>query len=126
MYDSGKIILGLLIFLALLTSPLWYNAVSGQGSYTPDPKIITAEKECVEAADFMKAKHMDLLDDWRDKVVREGVRIYEAENGNKYDMSLSRTCMDCHSNKSEFCDSCHHYAGIDPYCWNCHVEPEEK
>jgi len=73
----------------------------------------------------MKANHMDLLNQWRDDVVRKGVRIYKAGNGRKFEMSLSNTCMNCHSNKSEFCDECHGYGGVDPYCWDCHIEPEE-
>jgi hypothetical protein len=40
-------------------------------------------------------------------------------------MSLTRTCLDCHSNKAEFCDRCHTYMAVDPYCWDCHVEPKE-
>ena len=27
-------------------------------------------------------------------------------------MSLSNTCLDCHSNKAEFCDRCHNYASV--------------
>jgi hypothetical protein len=73
----------------------------------------------------MKANHMDLLNEWRDLVVRDGKRIYDSFDGKEYIMSLSNTCMDCHSNKSEFCDSCHDYSGVIPYCWDCHVEPEE-
>jgi hypothetical protein len=69
--------------------------------------------------------HMDLLNEWRDDVVRKGKRIYTSPGGKKYNMSLSNTCMECHSNKAEFCDECHQYAGVDPYCWNCHIEPKE-
>jgi hypothetical protein len=41
-------------------------------------------------------------------------------------MSLQNTCMQCHPNKAEFCDRCHNYASVKPYCWDCHVEPKEK
>ena len=125
MFDTGKIILGLVIFIALITFPIWYNASVGNASYVPDPKIITIEKECVAPVEYMKSAHMNLLNEWRETVVRDGVRVYEAYNGKKYNMSLSGTCTNCHSNKSEFCDECHHYAGVDPYCWKCHVEPRE-
>ena len=125
MYDTGKILAGLIIFLALLTSPVWYNAASGRASYVPEPKIVTGEKQCVAPKDYMKANHMDLLNEWRDLVVRGGERIYDSFDGKEYIMSLSNTCMDCHSNKSDFCDSCHEYCGVKPYCWDCHVEPEE-
>jgi hypothetical protein len=40
-------------------------------------------------------------------------------------MSLSDTCLDCHSKKDQFCDACHTYSAVDPYCWTCHVVPEE-
>jgi hypothetical protein len=33
--------------------------------------------------------------------------------------------MGCHVNKSEFCDRCHDYTAVTPYCWECHVEPRE-
>lgn len=125
MHDAGKILAGLIIFLALLTSPIWYNAASGRASYVPEPKIVTKAEQCVAPKDYMKANHMDLLNEWRDLVVRDGKRIYDSFDGKEYIMSLSNTCMDCHSNKSDFCDSCHDYSGVEPYCWDCHVEPEE-
>ena len=125
MYDAGKIIVGLVIFLALLTFPIWYNVASSKGAVKPNPEIVTSEKACVEDAGYMKAEHMDLLDEWRDMVVREGKRVHVAPSGRKFEMSLSNTCMSCHSNKSRFCDECHNYLGVDPYCWDCHIEPKE-
>jgi len=73
----------------------------------------------------MRASHMDLLNQWRDDVVRVGNRDYKSTlTGKTFDMSLSRTCMDCHSNKADFCDRCHDFLSVDPYCWDCHVEPK--
>jgi len=126
MYDAGKIIPGLVVFLVLITFPVWYNAASGKASYVPDPQIITTAPACVAPTDYMKAAHMDLLNQWRDEVVREGQREYIAPDGKVYQKSLSNTCMDCHSNKTEFCDRCHDYMAVgQPNCWECHVEPEE-
>lgn len=126
MYDAGKIITGLVIFLVLITFPVWYNAASGKASDVPDPQIITTAPACVAPTDYMKAAHMDLLNQWRDEVVREGQREYTAPDGKVYQKSLSNTCMDCHSNKADFCDRCHDYAAVgQPDCWQCHVEPEE-
>ena len=125
MYDAGKIIIGLVVFIALVSYPIWYDAARGDIPTSADPKIVTTEKECVAPTEYMKANHMDLLNQWRDDVVRRGVRVYTAESGRIFEMSLTHTCMDCHSNKSEFCDECHNYAGVDPYCWDCHIEPEE-
>lgn len=125
MKDKGRIIIGLIIFLILITSPIWYNMAGGKAAYKPELKYVTDAKECVAPTEYMRVSHMDLLNQWRDKAVREGQRVYMAFNGKKYNMSLSQTCMDCHSNKADFCDQCHNYAGVDPYCWDCHIEPEE-
>ena len=126
MYDTGKIIIGLVVFVILATSPLWFNALTAESPEAPELQLPTnGSKECVEATEYMRSEHMDLLNQWRDDVVRNGQRDYvSSSNGKIYDMSLSRTCMDCHSNKAEFCDACHDYMAVNPYCWDCHVEPK--
>ena len=125
MYDAKKVIIGLIVFLALITSPLWYIVIGGKTTDVPEPKIVTEEKQCVEVRQYMREKHMDLLDDWKESVVREGNRTYVASGGKEYNISLTDTCMDCHSNKAEFCDLCHNYLGVEPNCWNCHIPPDE-
>ena len=35
-------------------------------------------------------------------------------------------CLDCHKNKSNFCDKCHDYMGVKPYCWECHADNNLK
>jgi len=124
MYDASKVIPGLVIFFGLITLPIWFTAASGQTAYTPELQIVTEEEQCVESVEYMRANHMDLLVEWRETVVREGTRTWEASDGEEYNMSLTGTCLDCHSNKEEFCDQCHDYAGIQPSCWNCHNVPE--
>lgn len=126
MYDTGKIITGLIIFLCLITFPIWFNVVTGKAAYKPEPKIITKEKHCVETTPYMKDSHMKLLKSWRDKVVRENMRLYKGIDGKTYPMSLTNTCLNCHSNKKQFCDQCHNYVDVTPTCWNCHNIPEEK
>jgi len=125
MYDAGKIIAGIIIFLCLITFPVWYNVVAGKAAYIPELKIVTEEKQCVESTEYMRANHMQLLDDWRKTVVRQDIREYTASDGKKYDMSLSRTCLKCHVNKADFCDKCHNYVEVTPTCFDCHVVPEE-
>jgi hypothetical protein len=126
MYDAGKIIVGLVVFVVLATSPLWFNALTEATPEAPKLTLPTnGSTECVEATVYMRASHMDLLNQWRDEVVRTGQRNYvSGSSGKVFDMSLSRTCMDCHSNKAEFCDACHTFMAVSPYCWNCHVEPK--
>ena len=125
MYDAGKVITGIIIFLVLVTFPIWFNIASGEAAYTPDPTIATPAEQCVESLEYMKRNHMDMLDEWRDIVVRDAQRTFVAPDGKTYEMSLSNTCMKCHSNKTEFCDKCHSYVAVDPYCWECHIEPEK-
>jgi hypothetical protein len=125
MYDGGKIISGLVIFVILVLSPFWYNALAGNPGYKPNPELPKTEKACVESKAFMKAEHMTLLDDWRDSVVRDKNRVYIAKDGKKHNMSLSNNCMNCHSDKEKFCDQCHNYLGVSPYCWDCHIEPQK-
>jgi len=124
MYDADKIITGLIIFLGLVTFPIWYGITSAKAAQVPDPKIITEEEQCVEETQYMKDQHMSLLNDWRDSVVREGNRTYIASDGKEYNISLTGTCLSCHSNKAEFCDQCHNYVEVKPNCWDCHNQPE--
>jgi cytochrome c len=126
MYDGGKIIVGLIIFLVLVTLPIWFTRAYGDASHRPDPQRPTDEKECVEPVEFMKAWHMDLLDEWRDAVVRDGDRLYKATDGELHQMSLTHNCMKCHTDHEKFCNSCHKFAGVEPYCWDCHIQPEGK
>jgi len=125
MYDAGKVIAGIVIFLALITFPIWFNAVAGEEADAPDLAIDPQYTQCVESTEYMKRNHMDLLNEWRDIVVREGQRTFIAPDGNEYEMSLTNTCMKCHSNRAEFCQKCHNYMAVAPYCWDCHLEPEE-
>jgi hypothetical protein len=126
MYDGGKIVTGIVIGLVLLTFPIWYT--HGTAPPRPEVKLPVKEKECVQPKAYMKTKHMQLLDLWRDSVVRVAKRSYVAPNGKKYNMSLQNTCIsaDCHAKKTEFCDMCHNYTGVVPYCWDCHIPPKEE
>lgn len=131
-YNSRPILIGLLIFFVVVTLPLWQNL--GKVIKAPAPKLDTPaitqlapkDRQCVENTAFMRASHMQLLDQWRLDVVRDGKRDYVSANGKKYNASLSNTCMDCHSNKTEFCDQFHNYVAVVPNCWGCHLDKEKK
>jgi hypothetical protein len=130
MYDSGKIITGLVIFIGIVTLPLWYNI--GKAQVKPEPSLDTPViqqmkvKHCIESKQFMIDKHMELLNEWRDAVVRNNQTIYMSTSGQYFTMSLEDTCFHCHSNEKKFCDQCHSYVNIKPYCWECHVKPGEE
>jgi hypothetical protein len=68
---------------------------------------------------------MQLLDQWRDEVSREGKREPITVGGVAYEKSLMNGCMNCHSDKKKFCDECHVYTAVKPYCWDCHFPPKE-
>ena len=129
LYDAGKIIAGIAVFVIAVTFPFWYGkgkAVTPPALDLETPAIAElAEKRCVEDAAWMRANHMKLLDAWRDSVVREGKRTYIAKNGRTFEMALTGNCLKCHSNKDRFCDRCHDYVGVKPSCFNCHVVPGE-
>jgi hypothetical protein len=123
MSDRKLIIAGIVIFFGLFTFPLWFNL----GKAAKAPELVLTEKakaakECVMPTDYMRANHMQILDQWRHEVVRNGERIFVNAAGKEFDMSLSNTCLDCHSNKADFCDKCHNYASVTPYCWDCHID----
>jgi hypothetical protein len=127
MNDKKLITFGVVVFIVAVTFPFWFN----MGKAAPAPEVVLTEKAkaaktCVRSKEFMQAEHMQLLDVWREQVVRAAVREYVSPEGKTYNMSLSNTCLDCHSNKAEFCDRCHNYASVTPYCWDCHIEnPKE-
>jgi hypothetical protein len=124
MNDKKWIIAGLIVFLVLFTFPLWFNI--GHKAPAPDVKLAWEAKaigECILPKQKMRVQHMQILDEWREKVVRQGVREYQTPTGKTYQMSLSNTCLGCHTNKEEFCDRCHNYVSVRTYCWDCHVDP---
>lgn len=130
--DRKKVIIGLVVLVAVGLFPFLYNIGSAMvGNSTKRPEVVLTDKAkaakvCVRETEYMKSEHMQLLDIWRENVVRNGKRTYVNAEGKQYDMSLQNTCLDCHSNKAEFCDRCHNYASVSPYCWDCHVEnPKE-
>jgi hypothetical protein len=135
MYNTGKILAGLAVFIAFFTFPFYYNL--GKANAKPELKYDTpaiqkweqefGKKECVESKEFMRAEHMQLLNNWRDDVVRSADRVYvSSTSGKRFQMSLQNTCLNCHSNKKDFCDKCHTYMAVNPYCFDCHIVPKEN
>lgn len=125
MHDAGKIITGLVVFLALVTLPIWYQAARGAETGPPKLELAGESEECVAPSEYMRALHMDLLNVWRDEAVRDGDRIYVGVGGVEHEKSLTGTCLSCHPSREAFCDRCHQYVGAEPYCWDCHGKPVE-
>jgi len=134
-YNGGPIFIGIVVFLAVALFPFYSNV--GKVNAKPEPKTDTpaileyeklnGKKECVESKEWMRGEHMQLLNQWRDSVVRDDNRGYVSTASHKrFNMSLQNGCMQCHSNKKKFCDECHNYLSVKPYCWDCHIQPVEK
>jgi len=129
-YDREMVLIGLAIFVAVISFPFWYNM--GKASPAPEVKLsekAKAAKKCIAPTPYMRAEHMAILDLWRDTVVRDANRVYTDNENRQYNMSLSsgeNSCMGCHVTKADFCDKCHNYASVRPYCWDCHIAPKEN
>jgi hypothetical protein len=123
MYNGFAIVAGLVIFFAMLTAPFALGTMTKQYK-EPELKLPQNEKECIESTEFMRTEHMQLLNEWRDWALRDGKRTYINHKGKEFTISLQNTCMKCHTSKADFCDKCHNDAGVSPYCWDCHVQPE--
>ncbi len=128
--SKNMIMAGLVVFVLAVLSPFWFNLITSTQA-APKPELLgkaATVKKCVLDKYEMRAEHMYLLDVWRDSVVRDADRKYTGTNGETFNMSLStgeNSCLGCHEDKAKFCDSCHDYASVSPYCWECHTNPKE-
>jgi len=133
MYKGGKIIVSLVVFVALLSLPFFYNI--GKSNKGPVINLNTpaiqklAVKECVEPTEWMRANHMKLLNQWRDEAVRKGKTVYINSQGKSFENSL-QTCLNCHfdptsKESDQFCVSCHTHTAVNPTCWSCHMWPKQ-
>ena len=70
LYNAKAVTVGIVAFLVVCTSPFW--AGFGSSDYT-SPKVSLPKdaKECIEDTAFMKAEHMQLLNEWRDQALRQ-------------------------------------------------------
>jgi len=124
MNEKSIMIAGMGIFLIAVTFPFWYAKTIGTSALRPELTYPVGESGCVEDVEYMRGNHMKLLHQWRDEVVREGKDIYLSQkDGKAYKMSLTRTCLNCHTNRAAFCGKCHTYADVQPACWQCHNVP---
>jgi hypothetical protein len=124
MYNPRLILTIIIVFLIIVTLPFWYSRAMGGPGQAPRLELPVDEKKCVESKEYMRKNHVSLLVEWRDEVVREGKRTYTAQDGRQHEMSLTGTCLKCHSNKSNFCDRCHNYVKVSPKCYECHTFKE--
>lgn len=60
MYDRGKVLTGLAIFIAIICFPIWFNVING-AERVPLPLKPEGLKKCVRPTDYMRTSHMQLL-----------------------------------------------------------------
>jgi len=120
MNEKVLIFAGLSIFLLGVTFPFWQSV---KPEDFPKVAMETKGDQCVAPAAYMRRNHMLLLNTWRDSVVRDGERFHIMPDGSRVEKSLTKTCLGCHVSKKQFCEECHTYASVKPYCWGCHVVP---
>lgn len=123
MSDKTRIAVGLGAFLVLAAFPAW-PGIGAANTAQPDLEAPVDPSGCVEEASTMVARHQGLLNGWRTAVVRDGERFYTSDAGREWEMSLTGTCLSCHTSHEAFCQRCHDYADVSPTCWSCHVAPE--
>jgi hypothetical protein len=126
MNDRPRIIAGLVVVMAALTFPLWYTVASGPAAAPPQLELPKGQSKCVRDREDMRAHHMEILNQWRDEVVRQGDCSPIEINGKNYPKSLTGACMSCHTSNENFCAQCHNYAAVKLTCWECHVDPGAK
>lgn len=127
MYNSKYVITGIILFAVIFTSPVWLNIFSDKYNYPDVAKPVGQNGEtleCVEPAEWMRANHMELLIEWRDQALREEKRVYVSSTGKEWETSLQKTCLACHTDYDNFCQKCHDQNAVEPYCWDCHIQPQ--
>ena len=125
-----NVIIGILVFLLVASIPMLMNIGKSSAAEAPEVSLNTPEilamgdnAKCIYDTEYMRHHHMEILADWKVHVVRYNQDVFVSKDGKKYEMSLQNTCLKCHSNYDEFCKKCHDYNGVEPNCWNCHVNP---
>src|ERR1017187_3917267 len=73
MSERAIIAASLGFFLAGACFPFWRNAARPPRPL--DLRLPQGQRECVAPVDYMRTSHGDLLEDWRDRVVRSGERF---------------------------------------------------
>ena len=104
------------IAAVIILTPFAYSAgrfawVSLFAARKPFLEVPAATSQrCVRDPKWMRQNHRVLLEELRDKTVRDGIRN---------EVTL-RSCSQCHKDKAQFCDKCHQAANLHPDCFDCH------
>ena len=108
------------IFAVVILLPVGLSLVGFNAPRDPEMPEVFLEKvdpkweNCIRDTDEMRFRHMEILKEIRDKVIRHGIR----------DEVTLAGCGECHVNRARFCDRCHAAASVTLDCFGCHYYPE--
>ena len=108
MYNAKAVILGILVFAVLFSTPFWANFGGTKDYKRPAIVLPQNEKECVEPVEFMRAEHMYLLNEWRDQALRYENRTYVSSTGKKWTIATDTVFK-----PFEYTDASGNFVGID-------------
>ena len=132
LYNGTWIVPGLALFMAFATFPFWMGRVRAREPGAFASRAAPPGITCVLPKAQMRERHMDLLKQWREEVVRQSDRTpVTLLNGATMERSLTNGCMKCHARVdwgayravATYCTDCHDYVGIKLDCWTCHLDP---
>jgi hypothetical protein len=111
--NNKKLVVAIPVAIILL--PLALSLVLGVCAQGPKPFLEIDKKhdKCVRDTKYMRFRHMHLLKEVRDDVVREGKNS---------DIELDN-CKKCHPRRERFCNRCHDAVNLNPDCFVCHHYP---
>jgi len=124
MLDGGRIVGGGAILLVLAAGPIWLaSARASTGGKLPQAAM---RGPCVRPRATMLRQHPQILAEWREQAVRNGVRTHRASSGRMLHASLSAICLGCHESAEAFCNRCHASTGLALSCWACHHDSPKQ
>jgi len=68
MSDKPIIAGGVLVFVGLVTLPLWHGVLATEEIARPELELPEDQSNCIEDTEYMRARHEDLLNEWRNIV----------------------------------------------------------
>lgn len=110
----------MLKIFALLAALCLSASADATESYGMPKLDIGKGGQCVEAPQWMRKNHMQVLFQQRDETVHQGIR------DGKYSL---KNCIECHASTRDnsvlgrddsFCQGCHVYEAVKIDCFECH------
>jgi hypothetical protein len=114
------------VSLAVILFPLGYSVVSAPFSHGAEQPEPASGDYCLGSIDpaYMRFHHMELLQQARDEIVREGKTGDIMCEGRSVEVKLEN-CWQCHPSRERFCNRCHVAVNLYPNCFRCHYDPDE-